>query len=97
MDADAGSTGGSQNLFQLMDVFSGGALKKEDYRIFKIRSVPGSNDPAMLCEVLTRRFKHQEWPYPQVIIVDGGRGQLSAALATGLPSKIVSLTKNKNH
>ena len=55
-------------------------LKKEDYRIFKINGVQGSNDPAMLREVLSRRFRHPEWTYPQVIIVDGGKPQLSAVL-----------------
>jgi len=80
-----------------MAVFAGGKIQKNEYRLFKIKSVRGSNDPAMLREVVSRRLKHKEWPYPQVIIVDGGRAQLSVALAVKPPSKIIALTKDKNH
>ena len=80
-----------------MAVFADGKIQKNDYRIFKIKSVRGSNDPAMLREVIFRRLRHKEWPYPEVIIVDGGRAQLSVALAVKPPSKIIALTKNKKH
>ena len=90
-----------------MAVFIDGKPTKENYRLFKIRSVRSSNDPAMLKEVIFRRLKHREWPYPQVIIVDGGKPQLSAAKAALNPSKsplrkgrklkIIALTKNKKH
>lgn len=64
-----------------MVVFEEGLPKKNDYRKFIIRSVPGINDPAMIQEVLVRRLKHPGWPRPDFILVDGGRGQLSAARA----------------
>ena len=51
------------------------------YRRFKIRKGQGvPNDFAMMQEVLSRRLTHEEWEYPDVIIVDGGKGQISSAL-----------------
>ena len=38
------------------------------------------NDIAMLKEILQRRFAHPEWPYPDAILIDGGKGQLNATL-----------------
>ena len=54
--------------------------KKGDYRKFKIKTVARIDDPAMMAEILERRLKHPEWPLPQLIILDGGKGQLSAGL-----------------
>src|SRR3989338_6972261 len=66
-----------------MVVFYEGAPKKEDYRLFKIRyknpPAGGANDTAMLQEVLLRRLKHDEWPLPDLFLIDGGIGQLNAA------------------
>ncbi|MFY9493493.1 MAG: UvrB/UvrC motif-containing protein [Minisyncoccia bacterium] len=67
---------------------------KNEYRKFKIKTVSGSNDPAMLAEVIKRRLNNN-WPWPQLIIVDGGRTQLNAALKS-LGSKkirIIGLAK----
>lgn len=49
------------------------------YRRFKIRTVTRQNDPAMIAEVLKRRLRHTEWPYPDLMIVDGGKTQLKKA------------------
>lgn len=54
--------------------------KKSDYRKFKIKSVRGANDPAMIREILFRRLKHTNWPKPGLIVIDGGKAQLNAAL-----------------
>ncbi len=62
-----------------MVVFENGVPKKSDYRKFIIRSVAGINDPAMIGESLRRRMKHPEWPTPDFILIDGGKGQLNAA------------------
>ncbi len=61
-------------------VFEEGAPKKDDYRKYKIKTVEGSNDFASMKEVLERRFKHTEYDDPQLVIVDGGKGQLKLAL-----------------
>jgi excinuclease ABC subunit C len=72
-------------------VFENGRPKPAHYRRFKIKSVEGANDYAMLREVLRRRFKHGTGPegraadtwamVPDLVLIDGGRGQLNAALA----------------
>jgi len=53
---------------------------KDEYRKFRIKTVKGANDVAMLKEVLKRRLKHGEWPLPNLILIDGGKPQLNAAL-----------------
>lgn len=61
-----------------MVVFVDGVPKKSAYRIFHIKDVQGANDVASLREVLSRRVLHSEWPRPDIILIDGGRGQLEA-------------------
>jgi excinuclease ABC subunit C len=71
-----------------MIVFQDGRPAKKEYRRFTIKTVEGSNDFAMMREVITRRFRHAaseesdaKWAaIPDLVIVDGGKGQLSAAL-----------------
>jgi excinuclease ABC subunit C len=66
-----------------MVVFEDGRPKKADYRRFKIRTVEGSDDYAMMREVLTRHMRRalSEGPMPSLVIVDGGKGQLNVALS----------------
>lgn len=61
-------------------VFVDGAPSKDDYRRYKIKTVEGANDFASMKEVLSRRFQHTEWEDPQLIVVDGGKGQLGVAV-----------------
>jgi len=63
-----------------MVTFAAGAPLKEGYRRFRIRTVPGADDYAMLYEVLKRRYEKRE-NLPDLIMVDGGKGQLGVALA----------------
>jgi len=71
-----------------MVVFEEGRPKSAGYRRFRIKTVPGANDYAMLQEVIRRRFKRtgsedagKEWAVmPDLVLVDGGRGQLNAVL-----------------
>lgn len=63
-----------------MPVFINGKPAKEHYRKFKVHIADKSNDFAMLQEVIGRRLRHQEWQYPDLMIIDGGKPQLSAAL-----------------
>lgn len=62
-----------------MVVLTDGEIDKSQYRKFKIRTVEGPNDFASMREVLSRRLKHTEWDYPDLIVIDGGKGQVSAA------------------
>lgn len=61
-------------------VFEGGSPAKEHYRRYKIKTVTGIDDFASMTEVLTRRFHHTEYEEPQLIVVDGGKGQLAMAI-----------------
>jgi len=63
-----------------MVIFVNGLPDKNFYRKFKIKITGKPNDVAMLKEVLNRRFKHPEWPFPDLILIDGGIAQLNAAL-----------------
>jgi excinuclease ABC subunit C len=90
-----------------MVVFEKGRPKPSHYRRFKIKTVEGANDYAMLQEVLQRRFKHSAaggtstsdtWSIrPDLVLIDGGKGQLNAALAametTGTSVPVASLAK----
>jgi len=64
-----------------MVVFINGQKDGAEYRKFRIRSINTPNDFAMMKEVLSRRMKHEEWLYPDLIIVDGGKGQVSSAVS----------------
>jgi excinuclease ABC subunit C len=76
-------------------VFKDGKPSKKDYRHFNIKTVEGPDDFASMTEVVYRRYKRlldENEPLPQLIIIDGGKGQLSAALKSidelGLRGKI---------
>ena len=92
---DISNLGGTHTVASMV-VFEGGAPKKADYRRFTIRTVEGSDDFASMAEVLGRRYaqweaQHERSPYdadrdqsfaalPNLIVIDGGPGQLSAGL-----------------
>jgi len=65
-----------------MVVFRGGEEDKKEYRKFKIKLNEGADDVGMLKEVLERRLDHKKdnkkWSLPDLIVLDGGRGQLNA-------------------
>jgi len=64
-------------------VFRDGKPSKKDYRKFNIKTVEGANDFASMEEVVFRRYRrllNEEEPLPQLIIIDGGKGQLSSAV-----------------
>lgn len=64
-------------------VFKNGKPSKRDYRHFKVKTVEGPNDYATMREVIIRRYTRliaEGQPLPQLIVVDGGKGQLSTAV-----------------
>ncbi len=76
-------------------VFKDGKPSKKEYRHFNIKTVEGPDDFASMEEVVYRRYKRlldEEQPLPQLIVIDGGKGQLSSALKSleelGLRGKI---------
>jgi excinuclease ABC subunit C len=60
-----------------MVVFENGEATRNEYRLFKIKEAPAGDDERALTEVLLRRFKHTEWPLPNLIMIDGGSPQIS--------------------
>ncbi len=78
-----------------MTVFKDGKPSKKDYRHFNIRTVEGPDDFASMEEVIYRRYKRavdENEPLPQLIVIDGGKGQLSSAMESltklGLENKV---------
>ncbi len=92
-----------ENAVGSMTVFIDGLPKKTEYRKFIVRSFRRANDPGMLAEVVERRFKHilsktkQYWTAPDLIILDGGKGQLNTVTSrlkkTGMIITIIALAK----
>jgi len=95
-----------------MAVFINGQPDKNEYRKFKIYTKQTPDDTAMLHEILTRRFNHlpsavhseasaKEWAYPDLIVIDGGKGQLNAAqkaiYGSSTSIMVIALTKNEKH
>lgn len=60
-----------------MVVLTNGEIDKSQYRRFKIKITGKPNDFAMHAEMMGRRLKHDEWPLPQLFLIDGGRGQVT--------------------
>jgi len=83
-------------------VWEKGRMNKQRYRRYKIRTVHGIDDYSALREVLTRRsarYKNREEPLPDLWLIDGGKGQLSAGISVkkrmGLKLKVVALAKEE--
>ena len=91
-----------------MVVYEKGRPKKSDYRKFRIKSVQGPNDYASMEEVLTRRFTHEtsgEFDsfarMPDLLLMDGGRGQVNIALGVleklGIQVPVCGMVKDDHH
>jgi excinuclease ABC subunit C len=99
---DIAHLGGQDTVASLVS-FLDGLPFKDGYRRFKIKSVEGVDDFASMREVITRRFKRlheEEQVFPDVLLIDGGKGQLNAALdafkVLGVePPTVISLAKQE--
>ncbi len=87
-----------------MVVAFNGKLNKDEYRKFKIKISDKPNDVAMIKELISRRLQHNEWQYPEVMLIDGGKAQLNAALfilnqhksVKSALIRVIALAKKKN-
>jgi excinuclease ABC subunit C len=83
---DISNTMGTNSVASMV-VFEGGRPAKDQYRRFRIRTVEDADDPASMAEVIRRRLERLKAgdekfvPAPDLILLDGGKGQLSAAVA----------------
>ncbi len=109
---DISNTNGIESVGSMV-VFEDGKPKKHDYRKFKIKTVKGPDDYKSMREVLTRRFtrgmREQEGlekqsgflVYPDIILMDGGRGQVNVALDVlkelGISIPVCGMVKDDNH
>jgi len=85
----------------VMTVIEDGELAKSQYRKFKIRA-DKNDDTKNLKEIISRRLAHPEWRFPNLIVVDGGKGQINAAKKileeSGLEIvDVVSVVKDEKH
>ena len=83
-----------------MSRFVTGIPNKSGYRKFKIKTISGRDDFAMIGEIITRRYSrllNENSQFPDLIVIDGGKGQLNAAMASlislGLKIPCISLAK----
>ena len=84
-----------ENTVGSMVVFINGASARSEYRKFKIRTST-NDDLKSMKEVLTRRLKHKEWDYPDLIILDGGETQVNAILPIVEPYNIPVIGRDKS-
>ena len=92
---------GGSDVVGVMTVVENGERKISDYRKFKIKEDPGINDTKALSEILSRRLMHIEWPFPDLVVVDGGKAQKNVMekilKGSGLNIPVVSVVKNEQH
>ena len=98
---DISNTSGYQSVASMV-VFEKGRAKKNAYRKFKLRTVTGPDDYKSMEEVLTRRFTDERFDvYPDLIMMDGGRGQVNVALRVleklQLDIPVAGMVKDDNH
>ena len=85
-----------ENTVGSMVVFINGAPARTEYRKFKVRTSK-NDDLKSLREVITRRMKHKEWEMPDLIILDGGAGQVRAISELVNDITIIGRDKSGNH
>lgn len=98
---DISNTSGYQSVASMV-VFEKGRARKNAYRKFKLKTVSGPDDYKSMEEVLTRRFTDERFDiYPDLIMMDGGRGQVNVALRVlgklGLDIPVAGMVKDDNH
>jgi excinuclease ABC subunit C len=77
-----------------MVTFINGESETDEYRLFNIKTILQPNDYGMLQEALQRRQNHPEWGMPDLVVIDGGKGQLRAALSVWQQSTpVISIAK----
>lgn len=98
---DISNTSGYQSVASMV-VFEKGRARKNAYRKFKLRTVTGPDDYKSMEEVLTRRFTDERFDvYPDILMMDGGRGQVNIALKVldelHLNIPVCGMVKDDNH
>ena len=84
------------NTVASMVVFLNGAAARSEYRKFKVRTAT-NDDLKSMREVISRRMKHKEWEYPDVILLDGGWNQVRAVLPLVGSIPVIGRDKSGDH
>lgn len=96
---DIAHTSGSETV-GVMVVVTGGEVARSEIRRFRVRGAT-NNDTAALAEIIDRRLGHPEWPFPRIIVVDGGAAQVNAAervlTHAGVEIPVVGVVKDEKH
>jgi excinuclease ABC subunit C len=85
----------------VMTVVQNSRVQTSEYRQFKLRAKHNGNDLTALEEIIRRRFAHPEWPFPELVVVDGGEVHMDVArnileeLQLGIP--VLSVVKDERH
>jgi excinuclease ABC subunit C len=89
------------SMIGVMVVHQGNSLDPQEYRSFSIRDIIKANDTAALEQMLSRRFQHSEWQFPDLIVVDGGIAQKNRAQKflreQNLSIPVVAVVKDERH
>ncbi len=89
------------NMVGVMTVVEGGETAKNDYRKFNIKKFDRANDTGALTEMLERRLKHDDWTFPQIIVVDGSVAQKNAVESVlrkaSVVIPVVAVVKDEHH
>ncbi len=93
---DISETSGTNAVGSLV-VLDHGIINTSLYRKFAIQHIVGQNDTEMIRQVITRRLKHPEWNYPDLLIVDGGKAQVAAAADCTSSIPVIGLAKRFEH
>ncbi len=92
---------GNEQITAGMVVLKNGRFSKKDYRLFGIRSITEADDYASMREALERRLAHTESPYPDLILLDGGKGHVSVIEALlrekGVLIPVFGMVKDSHH
>ncbi len=99
------SNSGEDYITAGMVVMKGGRFSRKDYRSFNMKELDGQNDLGALTEALRRRFSHlddgESWEAPDLILMDGGVGQVNAAKAVldeyALSIPVLGMVKDEHH
>lgn len=90
-----------RNSVGVMTVVEDGEVKKSEYRKFVLKIANRGDDVGSLEEIMTRRFKHDEWQFPDLIVIDGGTAQRNRAMQVlkniGKNIPIINVVKNESH
>jgi excinuclease ABC subunit C len=87
---------GDEIMVGSMVVFENGKAVKKEYKKFKIKNVKNQSDTDCIKEIIERRFNHKEWKRPDLILIDGGKPQISAVKKIIKDISVTGIAKGKD-